>query len=100
MRPGCVVQAQLTWYFMRANSSSTGSVSLPTWQCNILKVMQGTHRGVGSVGDTARCIVMGLVKYTRYPAETGQRIKILPRGADCPGVALRGQRPIHYPECF
>ncbi|KAL0621952.1 hypothetical protein AAY473_010286 [Plecturocebus cupreus] len=24
-----------------------------------------THLGVGSVGDTARCIVMGLVKYTR-----------------------------------
>lgn len=26
-----------------------------------------THLGVGSVGDTVRCIVIGLVKYTRYP---------------------------------
>lgn len=53
--------------FLRGGSSKIRQTSATT---------PGTHLGVGSVGDTARCMVMGLVKYTRYPAETGHSIKI------------------------
>lgn len=49
------------------------------------KVTQSTHRGVGSVGDTARCMVMGLVKYTRYPEETGRGVKPTQGEAGYPG---------------
>lgn len=52
---------------------------------------QCTHLGVGSVGDTARCMVMGLVKYTRYPEETGHGIKITQGGTDYPGVIYTGK---------
>lgn len=62
--------------FLRGGSSKSRQTSATT---------PGTHLGVGSVGDTARCMVMGLVKYTRYPAETGHSIKIPRQGADCPG---------------
>lgn len=59
--------------FLRAGSSKSRQTSATT---------PATHLGVGSVGDTARCMVMGLVKYTRYPAETGHSIKIPRQGAD------------------
>lgn len=53
-------------------------------------VTPGTHRGVGSVGDTARCMVMGLVKYTRYPEETGHGIKITQGGGGYPRWFTQG----------
>lgn len=34
---------------------------------------------------------MGLVKYTRYPEETGHGIKIMQGGADYPGVDYTGK---------
>lgn len=56
------------------------------WHQHTSNTTQGTHLGVGSIGDTARCMVMGLVKYTRYPEQTGHGIKIMKQGVDYSGV--------------
>lgn len=81
-----MLRAQLT---LEGTSSNAGPgiflLSCPRQQ-HTSNSTQGAHLGVGSIGDTARCMVMGLVKYTRYPEGTGHGIKIMQQGGDYSGV--------------